>query len=123
MTPVLDFIRNNRDLLIGDLRQFMQQPSVAIQNLGMAECADLLCRQMAAFGMAPPRPMPARKRNALRPPTESTSAIINVRTPNTTTQPMSVDRRPKRSPARPPRRPPIIMPNGPTARGVVKSER
>ena len=51
--PVVDFIRNNRELLIDDLRQFMQQPSVAIQNLGMAECADLLCRQMADFGMAP----------------------------------------------------------------------
>lgn len=50
---VFDYLKQNRDHMIDDLRQFMQQPSVAIQNLGMAECAELLCRQMTAFGMAP----------------------------------------------------------------------
>ena len=50
---VFDYLKHNREPIIADLRQLMQQPSVAIQNLGMAECADLLCRQMTAFGMAP----------------------------------------------------------------------
>ena len=50
---VIDYLKRNREQLIDDLRQFMQQPSVAIQNLGMAECAELLYRQMTDFGMAP----------------------------------------------------------------------
>src|SRR5215204_525316 len=50
---VIDYLKRNRELLINDLRQFMQQPSVAIQNMGMAECAGLLFRQMSDFGMAP----------------------------------------------------------------------
>jgi acetylornithine deacetylase/succinyl-diaminopimelate desuccinylase-like protein len=50
---VIDYLRQNRQQIIDDLRQFMQQPSVAIQKLGMMECADLLCRQMSAFGMSP----------------------------------------------------------------------
>jgi acetylornithine deacetylase/succinyl-diaminopimelate desuccinylase-like protein len=52
MTPY-QYIRENGDLLVADLRRLMQQPSVAIQNLGMTECAALLMAQMEAFGMAP----------------------------------------------------------------------
>ena len=50
---IVDYLQRNREILIDDLRRFMQQPSVATQNLGMAECAELLCRQMTDFGMAP----------------------------------------------------------------------
>jgi acetylornithine deacetylase/succinyl-diaminopimelate desuccinylase-like protein len=50
---IVDYLKRNREMLIDDLRRFMQQPSVATQNLGMAECAELLCRQMTDFGMAP----------------------------------------------------------------------
>ena len=49
---VLDYLERDRDLLVDNLEP-MQQPSVAVQNLGMAECADLLFRQMSGFGMAP----------------------------------------------------------------------
>jgi len=50
---VIDYLQQNREKLIEDLRLFMRQPSVATQNLGMVECAELLYRQMADFGMAP----------------------------------------------------------------------
>ena len=50
---IFDYLKQNRAQMIADLRQLMQQPSVAIQNLGMTTCADLLCQQMTAFGMAP----------------------------------------------------------------------
>jgi acetylornithine deacetylase/succinyl-diaminopimelate desuccinylase-like protein len=50
---IIDYLRATQERQIADLRHLMQQPSVAIQNLGMAECADLLCRQMSALGMAP----------------------------------------------------------------------
>ena len=78
---------------------------------------------VAAFGMAPPSPIPARSRSTLRASIDPTSAIMHVSAPNRATQPMSVGRRPKRSPARPPRRPPTIMPKGPTANANVKSAR
>src|SRR5262245_10670010 len=50
---VIDFFQRNRQELVEDLRTLLRQPSVAAQDLGMHECADLLLRQMQAFGMQP----------------------------------------------------------------------
>lgn len=50
---VFDYLKQQQARLVEDLRQLLRQPSVAVQNLGMAECAALLWRQMADFGMAP----------------------------------------------------------------------
>jgi acetylornithine deacetylase/succinyl-diaminopimelate desuccinylase-like protein len=54
-SQVLDFFQQRRTEIIEDLRTLLRQPSVATQDLGMAECADLLCAQMRAFGMEPQR--------------------------------------------------------------------
>jgi acetylornithine deacetylase/succinyl-diaminopimelate desuccinylase-like protein len=53
MSAIGNYLHENREQVIEDLRRLMQQPSVAIQNLGMAECADLLFGQMRDFGMNP----------------------------------------------------------------------
>jgi acetylornithine deacetylase/succinyl-diaminopimelate desuccinylase-like protein len=53
LTAVFDYLNHNQELQLEDLRRLMQQPSVAIQNLGMVACAELLFRQMSDFGMGP----------------------------------------------------------------------
>ncbi len=50
---VFDYLKQQQARLVEDLCQLLRQPSVAVQNLGMAECATLLWQQMADFGMAP----------------------------------------------------------------------
>jgi acetylornithine deacetylase/succinyl-diaminopimelate desuccinylase-like protein len=49
--PVIDFLHSHRTDLIEDLRTLLRQPSVATENHGMLECAQLLARQMESFGM------------------------------------------------------------------------
>jgi acetylornithine deacetylase/succinyl-diaminopimelate desuccinylase-like protein len=51
--PVIEFFQRNRQEIIEDLRTLLRQPSVAAQDLGMHECAQLLFRQMQEFGMQP----------------------------------------------------------------------
>ena len=54
MQPTLtSFFAQHRENLVEDLRALLRQPSVATQDLGMRECVDLLCTQMASFGMTP----------------------------------------------------------------------
>ncbi len=69
----------------------------------------------AAFGMAPPRPTPARNRSALSMKTESIKATRNVRTAKVITLKSRAVRRPNLSPMTPPSRPPISIPAGPHA--------
>ena len=64
----------------------------------------------AAFGIAPPRPMPASSRSTPSVVVLSASAAASVITPKTTMLPSSAVCRPNRSPARPASAPPIIMP-------------
>ena len=78
---------------------------------------------VAAFGMAPPRPRPARNRTAARASIEFTNASAAVNAPKMNTLPSRAGRRPHRSPRMPPSSPPSIMPNGPIARASVNSRR
>ena len=48
---VIDYIRTHQAAMIEDLQSLLRQPSVAIQDWGMTACADLLCQQMATFGI------------------------------------------------------------------------
>jgi hypothetical protein len=64
----------------------------------------------AALGIAPPRPIPARKRRTPRLPVLCTKAAASVATPNTTMLLSNAVRRPNRSPAIPAPAPPSIIP-------------
>lgn len=48
---ILDYLRKQTDKLIEDLQTLLRQPSVATQNLGMDDCATLLCQQMSSLGL------------------------------------------------------------------------
>src|SRR6185436_12646393 len=67
----------------------------------------------AAFGIAPPRPRPAKNRSSVRTPTPPATETSKVSRPNVMTLPSSAIRRPRRSPSTPPTAPPIIMPTRP----------
>src|SRR6266403_1194166 len=56
----------------------------------------------AAFGMAPPRPSPAKNRSTVSIVTPPANDTKIVSTPNATTLPSSATRRPNRSPIIPP---------------------
>ncbi len=66
-----------------------------------------------AAGMAPPRPMPVRKRRATKRPTLWTKAVRVENSPNAATEPTMTVRRPSRSPSAPSTSPPSIRPNSP----------
>jgi hypothetical protein len=78
---------------------------------------------VAALGMAPPRPTPARNRMTASASIEFTNASAAVKAPNVRTLPSSAGRLPHRSPTNPPNKPPNIMPNGPIASASVNSRR
>lgn len=63
-----------------------------------------------ADGTRPPRPSPARKRNAPNVPGEGASAHSAVNTENQTVQPSTAPRRPMRSASAPAARAPRSMP-------------
>ena len=77
----------------------------------------------AAFGIAPPRPSPARNRStiSMATPVENDTRIVSR--PNVTTLPSSATRRPKRSPTTPPMRPPSIIPTIPVANSGANAAR
>ena len=77
----------------------------------------------AAFGMAPPRPMPAMNRSAVSIVIVSTEAMASVMTPNVITLHSRVVRRPMRSPSTPPSTPPSIIPKGPAESAWLKAPR
>ena len=77
----------------------------------------------AAFGIAPPNPKPARKRNVPKSIRPLTVEIASVSTANDNMLNRSAVRRPIRSPNIPPTAPPIIMPKGLRARIVEKAPR
>jgi acetylornithine deacetylase/succinyl-diaminopimelate desuccinylase-like protein len=46
-----EYIRMNRDRFIAELRDFVHQPSIAAQNLGMKEMADQVCARLKRSGV------------------------------------------------------------------------
>ena len=50
MEGALAYARARRDAMLDDLRTLLRQPSVAAQNLGMAECAELVRQMLADIG-------------------------------------------------------------------------
>lgn len=50
MNKALEVAAQHADQYVEDLRSFLQQPSVAAQNLGMQEAADMLAAHMRAIG-------------------------------------------------------------------------
>ena len=77
----------------------------------------------AAFGMAPPKPSPARNRRTPSSIRLLTVEIASVSAANEITLDRSAVRRPMRSPNIPPMAPPIIIPSGLSARTVEKAPR
>ena len=49
-TSIDDFLSNNLDQNLAELSRFCAQPSVAAQNLGIKECADLTCSMLRGRG-------------------------------------------------------------------------
>ena len=77
----------------------------------------------AAFGIAPPRPKPAKKRRTVSTATPFDIDTSSVSSPNATTLPMSATRRPRRSPTTPPIAPPSIIPTMPAVWTGTKAGR
>jgi acetylornithine deacetylase/succinyl-diaminopimelate desuccinylase-like protein len=50
MHPYDDFLQNNLDKSISELSRFCKQPSVAAQNLGLTECANITADMLKARG-------------------------------------------------------------------------
>ena len=69
----------------------------------------------AEFGIAPPRPSPAKKRSTVSMVTLAANDASTVNTPKVTTLVSSARRRPMRSPRYPPTNPPNTMPRSAAA--------
>jgi acetylornithine deacetylase/succinyl-diaminopimelate desuccinylase-like protein len=52
MEAVFRYVDQHRDRFLGELFTLLQQPSISAQNVGVAECADLLKFQMEAIGIS-----------------------------------------------------------------------
>jgi acetylornithine deacetylase/succinyl-diaminopimelate desuccinylase-like protein len=51
LKPVFDWIDAHREEAIADLQRLVQQPSISAQNIGLAECAQLVVEMMRADGL------------------------------------------------------------------------
>lgn len=58
MQDIYDWIDARQDELVGELQELLRQPSISAQGIGLAECAELLKRQMVDDGMANTRILP-----------------------------------------------------------------
>lgn len=72
-------------------------------------------------GMQAPRAIPATSRSAANIPTEVARGTRRVKTENSTTEPMSSSRRPKRSASGPTRTAPMATPTSESVATVVAS--
>ena len=86
------------------------QTIVSVTAKGRCRLGTYSDESAAAFGIAPPRPSPAKNRSAVSMATPPANDTRIVRMPNETTLPSSAIRRPNRSPMSPPMAPPTIIP-------------
>jgi acetylornithine deacetylase/succinyl-diaminopimelate desuccinylase-like protein len=52
MQDIYHWIDTHRDELVAELQEFLRQPSISAQKIGLDECAALLQRQMIADGLS-----------------------------------------------------------------------
>ena len=99
------------------------QTMVAVTAIGRCARGTNSAASVAALGMAPPSPIPARNRSAASVEMSSTAAMASVIAPNTAMLASSARRRPIRSPAIPASAPPTIIPAMPSDTTGAKADR
>lgn len=60
MDDIYAWIEDHRDECVAELQELLRQPSVSAQNVGLAECAELLRRQWIADGLPDTRILPVQ---------------------------------------------------------------
>ena len=58
MQAIYTWIDTYQEEIVSELQTLLRQPSISAQAIGLADCADLLCQQMLANGVADARILP-----------------------------------------------------------------